>query len=59
MPESQSDHSNVPPVAIESPECPSCTGPMILSRNKSEPVYFCDKCDDTLRWLFGGPRSHE
>jgi hypothetical protein len=36
MPESQSEHSNVPPVAIESPECPDCQSAMILSRNVPE-----------------------
>ena len=36
MQESQSEHSNVPPVAIESPECPSCQSAMILSRNVPE-----------------------
>jgi hypothetical protein len=41
MPESQSEHSNVPLVAIESPECPKCQGPMMLSRNMPELVNFC------------------
>jgi hypothetical protein len=56
MPESQSEHSNVPLVAIERPECPNCQSPMIL-RNMPEPAYFCKNCDDTLGCLFGGLRS--
>lgn len=30
--ESQSRHFSLPTVAIESPECPKCQGPMVLSR---------------------------
>jgi hypothetical protein len=32
MPESHSQRSSNPPVAIESPECPRCRGSMIVSR---------------------------
>jgi hypothetical protein len=32
VPESQPQHSSVPTVAIESPECPKCWGLMMLSR---------------------------
>ena len=37
MSESQSQHSSVPPVAIESPECPKCQGQM-MSHGRSDHV---------------------
>lgn len=50
MPESQPQHSSVPTVAIESPECPKCQGPMMLSRIRPGRLKFeartfeCVKC---------------
>ena len=51
MTESQSRQCRLPTVAIESPECPKCQGPMILSRIMPGRLKFdlrtfeCVKCD--------------
>jgi ssDNA-binding Zn-finger/Zn-ribbon topoisomerase 1 len=51
VPESQSQHSSTPTVAIESQECPKCRGPMMLSRITPGRLKFdvrtfeCVKCE--------------
>jgi hypothetical protein len=51
MQESQAQHSNVPPAAIESPRCPRCYGRMMLARTRPRRLNFdartfeCVRCD--------------
>lgn len=51
MPESQSQHSGAPAVAIEGQECPKCQSPMMLSRTMPGRLKFdartfeCVKCE--------------
>lgn len=57
MPESQSQHSGAPAVAIESQECPKCQGPMMLSRIMPGRLKFdvrtfeCVKCEHVEKVL--------
>jgi hypothetical protein len=57
MSESQSQHSCLPAVAIESQECPKCRGPMMLSRIMPGRLKFdvrtfeCVKCDQVEKAL--------
>ncbi len=57
VPESRSQHSSLPAVAIESQECPKCEGPMMLSRIMPRRLKFdlrtfeCVKCDHVEKVL--------
>jgi ssDNA-binding Zn-finger/Zn-ribbon topoisomerase 1 len=64
MPQSLSQHSSVPPAAIESPECPKCQGPMMLSRIRPRRLNFdartfeCVKCDHVEKVLVATDPMH-
>jgi hypothetical protein len=64
MSEFQSQHCNIPPAAIESPECPKCHGQMMLSRfrprrlNFDAPTFECVKCADVEKTFVATDPMH-
>jgi hypothetical protein len=57
VPESQSQHSSIPQMAIESPACPKCQASMVLARtmpgrlNLDARTFECVKCDHVEKLL--------
>jgi hypothetical protein len=64
MQESQSQLANLPPDAIESPQCPRCHGQMTLSRLRPRRLNFdactfeCARCDHVETTLVAADPMH-